>query len=67
MAVAAEVERIQLCAHIISVIDALQSLAEVAEKQNYTKPVDDEGDIIEHQRRASSCGGKSHGRTVYLQ
>ena len=31
-AVAAEVERIQLCAHIISVIDALQSLAEVAEK-----------------------------------
>lgn len=46
-AVAAEVERIQLCAHIISVIDALQSLAEVAEKQNYTKPVVDEGDIID--------------------
>lgn len=48
-AVAAEVERIQQCAQKIAVIDALQSLAEVAEKRNYAKPVVDEGDVIDIQ------------------
>ncbi|MGN1231092.1 MAG: DNA mismatch repair protein MutS, partial [Anaerotignum sp.] len=40
-AVAAEVERIQYCAHIVSVIDCLQSLGEVAQSMNYTKPLVD--------------------------
>ena len=33
-----EVERIQKTAKLIAIIDVLQSLAEVAEKQNYCKP-----------------------------
>ena len=36
--VAAEVERIQKTAHICATVDALQSLAEVAQSQNYVKP-----------------------------
>ncbi|MBM6828512.1 DNA mismatch repair protein MutS [Anaerotignum lactatifermentans] len=46
-AVAAEVERIQFCAHIISELDVLQSLAEVASSRNYVKPVVDDGDVID--------------------
>lgn len=46
-AVAAEVERIQHCANTIAVVDTLQSLAEVAEKQNYTKPIVDDGAVID--------------------
>lgn len=46
-AVAAEVERIQFCAQIISTLDVLQSLAEVAAARNYVKPVVDDGDIID--------------------
>lgn len=45
-AVAAEVERIQYCAYIVSVVDALQSLADVAKSMNFVKPVVDEGDVI---------------------
>ena len=37
-AIAAEVERIQYCAYIVSVVDSLQSLAEVAQSMNYVKP-----------------------------
>ncbi|MBR2383575.1 MAG: DNA mismatch repair protein MutS, partial [Anaerotignum sp.] len=46
-AVAAEVERIQYCAYIVSVIDCLQSLGEVAQSRNYAKPIVDDGDIID--------------------
>ena len=45
-AVAAEVERIQYCAHMVSVVDSLQSFAEVAQSMNYVKPVVDDGDEI---------------------
>lgn len=45
-AVAAEVERIQYCAYIVSVVDVLQSLADVAQSMNYIKPTVDEGDVI---------------------
>ena len=45
-AVAAEVERIQYCAYIVSVIDALQSLADVAQSMDYVKPIVDEGDVL---------------------
>lgn len=45
-AVAAEVERIQYTAHLISVIDSLQSLAEVAQSMGYVKPTIDEKDVI---------------------
>lgn len=45
-AVAAEVERIQYCAYLVSVVDALQSFGEVAQSMNYIKPVVDDGDII---------------------
>ena len=46
-AVAAEVERIQYCAYIVSVIDCLQSLGEVAQSMHYVKPVVDDGDVID--------------------
>ena len=46
-AVAAEVERIQYCAYIVSVIDCLQSLGEVAQSMNYVKPIVDDGDVID--------------------
>lgn len=38
-AIADEVERIQYCAYIISVVDALQSLGEVAQINDYEKPI----------------------------
>ena len=46
-AIAAEVERIQKTANIISVVDVLQCFAEVAQQQNYTKPVVDDGDVLD--------------------
>ena len=45
--VASQVDRIQKTAHIVSSLDVIQSLAETAQKQNYVKPVVDEGDIID--------------------
>lgn len=42
-----EVARLQQTAYHISIIDVLQSLAEVAEKQNYIKPVVLQNGIIE--------------------
>ena len=46
-AIAAEVERIQKTANIIAVVDVLQCFAEVAQQQNYTKPVVDDGDVLD--------------------
>ncbi len=46
-AIAKEVERIQYSAYMVSIIDVLYSLSEVAEKLNYTKPVVDTGDAVE--------------------
>ncbi|MBR5467753.1 MAG: DNA mismatch repair protein MutS, partial [Firmicutes bacterium] len=44
--VASQVDRIQSTAHIAATIDVLQSLAEVAQSQNFVKPeVDEEGVI----------------------
>lgn len=48
-AVAGEMERIQKTANIIAVVDVLQSFAEVAQQQNYTKPVVDDGDVLDIQ------------------
>ncbi len=45
-AVAAEVERIQFCAYIVSVADCLQSLAETAQTMQYVKPLVDDGECI---------------------
>jgi len=42
-----EVPRIQRCAAVLASLDVYQSLAEAAIKNNYTKPVIREGDIIE--------------------
>lgn len=46
-AVAAEVERIQYCAHVTSVIDTLQSMAEIAQLMDYVKPTVDDCGIID--------------------
>ena len=46
-AVAEEVERIQYCAYIISVLDSLQSLGEVAQLQGYEKPEVSNDSIID--------------------
>lgn len=46
-AVAAEVERIQYCAHTVALTDCLQSLAEIAQEMGYVKPVVDDGDVID--------------------
>ncbi|WP_317853977.1 DNA mismatch repair protein MutS [Chakrabartyella piscis] len=45
-AVGAEVERIQYAAYMVAIVDALQSLATVAESMNYVKPIVDTGDVI---------------------
>lgn len=45
--ISGEVERIQRAAKQIAVIDVLQSLGEVADKQNYVKPVVTEKDTID--------------------
>jgi len=45
-AIAAEVERIQYCAHLVATVDALQSLSDVAQKCNYVKPTVDDGNRI---------------------
>lgn len=42
-----EVPRIQKCAGLLSRLDVLQSLAEAAIRNNYTKPVIDDSDIID--------------------
>lgn len=42
-----EIERLQKTASVIANIDALTSLAEIAEKNNYVKPLVDDGEIIE--------------------
>ena len=47
--VACEVERVQKVAHILAVLDALQSMAEMASAQNYIIPeiaIDIETEII---------------------
>ncbi len=46
-AVAAEVERIQYCAYVTSVIDTLQSMAEIAQSMDYVKPTVDDSGIID--------------------
>ncbi len=51
-AIAAEVERIQYCAHITSVVDSIQSLAEIAQSMNYVKPKLNVEGIID------ICGGR---------
>ena len=45
--ISSKAERIQKTAHITAQIDVLQSLAEVAQKQDYVKPVVDESGIID--------------------
>ncbi|MEA4816824.1 MAG: DNA mismatch repair protein MutS [Lachnospiraceae bacterium] len=45
--IALKVERIQLSAYLISVLDCLQSLAQVAESQNFVQPVVSDSDKIE--------------------
>ena len=45
--IANQVERLQKTASVISNIDALAALAEVAEKNNYVKPVVDNSDVLE--------------------
>ncbi len=42
-----EVPRIQACAALISTLDVMQSLAEAALRNNYTKPVVNDSDVIE--------------------
>ena len=46
-AIAGEVERIQYCAYIISVIDAIQSLSEVAQNNEYVKPTISDNKVID--------------------
>lgn len=46
-AVASEIDRIQYTAYITAVIDVLQSLAEVAQTNDYVMPIIDDGNIIE--------------------
>ena len=70
-AVAAEVERIQYCAYLVSVIDCLQSLAEVAQSMGYTKPRVDDGDIIHiqggrHPVVEKTMGGQFIPNDTYL-
>ena len=45
--VASQVERIKSAAYIISLIDVMQSMATVAEKNNYVKPVVNNGNNID--------------------
>ncbi len=45
--VAGEIRRIQRCAAALADLDAVASLAEVAEKYNYCRPTVDDGDIID--------------------
>ncbi|MFI3174952.1 MAG: DNA mismatch repair protein MutS [Bacillota bacterium] len=46
-AIAKEVERIQYAAYMVSIIDVLYSLSEVAEKMNYKKPTIDDKDVVQ--------------------
>ena len=45
--VASQVNRIQYTAYITAVCDAIQSLAETAQAQDYVKPVVDDGQVID--------------------
>ncbi len=45
--VASQVNRIQYTAYVVAVTDALCSLADTAQAQNYVKPVVNDGDIID--------------------
>ncbi len=45
--VASQVNRIQYTAYVVAVADALQSLAEAAQTQNYIKPTVNDGDIVD--------------------
>ena len=45
--VASQVNRIQYTAYITAVCDAIQSLAETAQAQDYVKPVVDDGEVID--------------------
>ncbi len=45
--VASQVNRIQYTAYITAVCDAIQSLAETAQTQDYVKPVVDDGEVID--------------------
>ena len=45
--VASQVNRIQYTAYITAVCDAIQSLAETAQAQDYAKPVVDDGEVID--------------------
>ena len=45
--VASQVSRIQYTAYITAVCDAIQSLAETAQAQDYVKPVVDDGEVID--------------------
>ncbi len=45
--ISSKAERIQKTAHVTAQIDVLQSLAEVAQKQDYVKPTVDESGIID--------------------
>lgn len=45
--VASQVNRIQYTAYVTALCDAIQSLAEAAQTQNYVKPVVDDGNVID--------------------
>lgn len=45
--VASQVDRIQFTAYIVALVDSIQSLADVAQTQNYVKPTVNDGDILE--------------------
>ncbi|MCD8036069.1 MAG: DNA mismatch repair protein MutS [Clostridiales bacterium] len=45
--VASQVNRIQYTAYVVAVTDALCSLADTAQAQNYVKPVVNDGDVID--------------------
>ena len=49
--VASQVERIKSAAYIVSLVDVMQSMATVAEKNNYVKPVVNNGNNIDIKRR----------------
>lgn len=42
-----EIERLQKTASVVANIDALLSMAEIAERNNYVKPIVDDSDVIE--------------------
>ena len=70
-AVAQEVDRIQLTAYISSVLDVLQSLAEVAQANNYVKPDINQDGILDvengrHPVVEAMMGEKFVSNNIYL-